>query len=119
MFQLCEINGKAPIINFTCTKLKPLDIIYLPLETEVEVTHTGRALAGKIEWGQISKSPNKNPKQSLIMQDSQDPNENMEEINIEAIPLEAELREHRKRESREENANLSPSHKPIFKSHRW
>ena len=39
----------------------------------------------------------------------------MEEIDIEATLLEIELREQRKRESRDENTNLSPSHEPIFK----
>ena len=57
--------------------------------------------------------------QSLIMQDSQDPDEDIEDIDIKATLLEVELREQRKRESREENANLSPSHEPIFKSYRW
>ena len=53
------------------------------------------------------------------MQDSQDPDEDMEEIDIEVTLPEAELKKYRKRDSRNERANLSPSHEPIFKSHRW
>ena len=53
------------------------------------------------------------------MQDFQKSNEDMEEIDIEAKLLEKEIRQQRKRESREENANLSPSHEPIFESHKW
>ena len=96
MFHKFGINGKTPIINSTCTKLKPLDIICLPSEMKMEFTHTGRALAEKIEWGQTSKSHDKNLIQSLVMQDF-DPDGDMEEIDIEATLLETELKEHKKR----------------------
>ena len=86
---------------------------------EIEFIHTGGVPVGKIERGKISKSHNKNLVQSLIIQDSQDPDEDMEEIDIEVILLEAELRKYRKRENSDERANLSSSHEPIFKSHRW
>ena len=70
MFHLSKINDsnvRAPMINFTYTKLKPLDIIYLPSEMKMKFTHTGRAPAGKIEWSQTNKSHDKNPIQSLII----------------------------------------------------
>ena len=93
MFHLSKINGKLPIINSTCTKLKPLDIICLPSEIKMEFTHTGRAPAGEIKRGRTSKSHDKNPMLNLIIQDSQDPDKKMD---IEEVLLEAELREHRK-----------------------
>ena len=123
MIHLSEINGsdfKVSIINSTCAKLKPLEIICLPrTEMEMEVTYTGVAPAKKNKWGQASKSYGKHPMQTLIIQDSQDPDDDMKEIDIEAKLLEIELRQQRKRKSRDKNANLSPSHEPIFKSHRW
>ena len=53
----------------TCIKLKSLDIICLPSEMEMEFTHTGGALIGKIERSWTNKRHDKNPVQSLIMQD--------------------------------------------------
>ena len=82
-------------------------------------TQTGAAPVEKNKWSQTNRNYGKDPMQSLIMQDSQDPDEDIEDIDIKATLLEVELREQRKRESREENANLSPSHEPIFKSYRW
>ena len=49
------------------------------------------------------------------IKDSQDPDEDMKEIDPEGILLEAELREYWKKVDRNERDNLSPSHEPIFK----
>ena len=109
MTHLHEINGADD--DATCIQLRSLDIICLPSE----ITHTGEAPAEKIEIGHTSTATDKDLMQDLIMQDSQDPNEDMQEIDPEEILFEAELKEYKKRESRNERANLSPSHDPIFK----
>ena len=69
-------------------------IIYLPeTEMKMEVTCIGGARAKENGWEQTCRSHGKDQMQSLIMQDSQDPAEDMEEINIEAKLLEIELRQ--------------------------
>ena len=102
MIYLLEINSsnvKTSIINSTCAKLKPLKIICLPVaEIEMEVTHTSVALAEKNRWGQTSRSYGKDSMQDLSCKIPKDPNEDMEEIDIEAKLLEIELRQQRKRE---------------------
>ena len=57
--------------------------------------------------------------EGLIIQDSQDPEEEMTEMDPKNILLKTELEEHErryeKRSSRDKIANLSLNHKPIFK----
>ena len=84
-----EING---VEEEDVTYTQPLDIICLPSK----ITPIGETPAGKIDTSQTSIATDKDPMQDLIMEDSQDPDEDMKE-NPEEILLEAELREYRKK----------------------
>ena len=96
MIHLFKINGldvKTSMINSTCAKVKHLEIIYLlRIKIEMEVIHVGAALAEKNRLGQTSRSYSKDLMQGLIVQDSQDSDDDMDEIDIEAKLLEIELR---------------------------
>ena len=105
-----DINDKLHL----CQAQASRNYLLATIEIEMEVTHIGPAPAKKNKWGQTSRSYGKDSMQGFIMQYSRDPNDDIQEIDIETKLLEIELRQQRKRESREKNTNLSPSHEPIF-----
>ena len=82
-----EINGVEEE-DATCTQ--PLDIIY-PLS---EILLADGAPAGGFEASQTSTTTDRNSVQDIIMQDSQDPDEDIKEMDSEGILLEAELKEY-------------------------
>ena len=87
IFHLQEING---VEEEDATYAQPLDIICSPSE----LTPTETVPAGKNEIDQTSIDTDKDPMQGLIMQDSQDPNEDMKEMDPEEILLEAEWKKY-------------------------
>ena len=72
------------------TYTQPLDII-CPLS---EILHIDKAPPGGFEAGQTSTATDKNSMQDLIIQDSQDSDEDMKEMDPKGVLLEVELREY-------------------------